>query len=56
MNPEAITTTVLSHPLQFVLVGMILLHGVRAAISAIVEGRKARRPAPAARPFHLQAA
>jgi hypothetical protein len=60
MIPAAITTTVLSHPLQVLLMGAILLQGVRA-IWAVVEARRpgtGSRPAPVAgpSPSHLRAA
>ena len=35
MTIQAITTTVLSHPLQVLLMGMIALHGVRTVLSAV---------------------
>jgi hypothetical protein len=58
MIPAAITTTVLSHPLQALLIGVILLQGVRA-MWAIVEARRpgtASHPAPVAGPSQLRAA
>ncbi len=59
MIPAAITMTVLTHPLQVLFMGVILFHGVRAAISAAAEARRPRtgsHPAPVAGPSHLQAA
>jgi len=32
---QAMTMTVLTHPLQALLMGMVVLHGVRAALSAV---------------------
>ena len=60
MIPAAITMTVLTHPLQVLLMGMITFRGVRAAISAVVvEARRPARgshPALVAGPSHLRAA
>jgi hypothetical protein len=38
---QTITTTVLTHPLQILLMGMIVFHGVRAALSAVRRHRAA---------------
>jgi hypothetical protein len=60
MIPEALTTTVLTHPFQVLAMGVILL--ARAAISAVAEARPPRRTrsesgaARPARPSHLRAA
>ena len=35
MTFQAMTTTVLTHPFQMLLVVMIVSHGVRAAVSAV---------------------
>jgi hypothetical protein len=59
MIPAAITMTVLTHPLQVLLMGVILFQGVRTAISAVVEARRpgtGSHPAPVAGPSHLRAA
>jgi hypothetical protein len=59
MIPAATTMTVLTHPLQVLLAGVILLHGLRAAIAAVVESRRPGagiHPAPVAGPSHLGAA
>jgi hypothetical protein len=59
MIPAAITMTVLTHPLQALLMGTILFNVVRAAISAVVEARRpgtGSHPAPVAGPSHLRAA
>ena len=48
VNSE-VTMTVLTHPLQILLMGMIALHGVRAALSAVRQhrGDAASEPMPA---------
>jgi hypothetical protein len=59
MIPAAITMTVLTHPFQVLLMGVILFQGVRAAISAAAEARRpssGSHPAPVAGPSHLRAA
>jgi hypothetical protein len=59
MIPQAITTTVLTHPLQMFLAGVILLQGARAVWGLLVAARRPGRmshPAPAAGPGHLRAA
>jgi hypothetical protein len=62
MIPEALTTTVLTHPIQVLAMGVILFHLARAAISAVAEARPPRRTrsesgaARPARPSHLRAA
>jgi hypothetical protein len=59
MIPEAITMTVLTHPLHVLFMGMLLVHVVRATISAVEEARRprnGRRPAPAAGPSDVQTA
>ena len=42
MTTQAITMTVLTHPLQVLLVGMLVSHGVRAAISVVRETWRVR--------------
>lgn len=49
-----ITMTVLTHPVQVLLMGMIVSHGVRSAIAVVRETARMRRPV-AGRP-DLQAA
>jgi hypothetical protein len=62
MIAAAITMTVLTHPLQVLLMGMIALRGVRGAISVGRETWRVRRlrsgsqPTPAAGRSDLQAA
>ena len=59
MIPAAITMTVLTHPLQVLLMGMITFRGVRAAISAVAEARRpgtGSQPASVPGPSHLRAA
>jgi hypothetical protein len=38
---QTISTTILTHPLQLLLVGMILSHGVRAALAVVRQQRAA---------------
>ena len=45
MTTQAITMTVLTHPIQVLLMGMIVSHGVRAAISVVRETWRVRRQA-----------
>jgi len=59
MIPAAITMTVLTHPLQVLLMGVILFHGVRAAISGVAEARRpgsGSHPVPVAGLSHRRAA
>jgi hypothetical protein len=62
MIPAAITMTVLTHPLQGLLIGMILSRLVREGVAQARQTWQARRPgtgshrAPAAGPPHLWAA
>jgi hypothetical protein len=59
MIQVAITTTVLTHPFHVLFMGMILVRGVRAAISAVEEARRpgsGSHSAPVAGPSHLRAA
>ena len=53
MASQAITMTVLTHPLQVLLMGMIVSRGVRAAISVVRETWRVR---PVAGRSDLQAA
>jgi hypothetical protein len=62
MDSTAITMTILTHPLQALLMGMIVLRGVQGAIAAGRETRQVRRqrsgshPTPVAGRSDLQAA
>jgi hypothetical protein len=59
MIPAAITMTVLTHPLQVLLIGMILSRMVREGAARARQARRPRtgsHPAPVTRPSHLRAA
>ena len=53
-----ITMTVLTHPLQVLLMGMIVLHGVRTTLAAVRQRRagSASDATPTIAPLDLQAA
>ena len=50
MASQAITMTVLTHPIQVLLMGMIVLRGVQAAISVGRETWRVRRPGSGSHP------
>ena len=54
MAYQTITLTVLTHPLQALLLGMLVVHGVRAALSAVRQHRPDSGNEPI--PFDLQVA
>ena len=58
MLSEAITMTVLTHPLQVLLMGMIVLHGVRTTLAAVRQrsAGSGSDPTPTTAPLDLQAA
>jgi hypothetical protein len=55
---QAITMTVLTHPLQVLLMGMVVLQGVRMTISAVRQRRTGcdSNPLPTTARLDLQAA
>jgi hypothetical protein len=59
MDSTAITMTILTHPLQVLLIGVILSRLVREGVAQVRQPRRpgtGSHPAPVAGPSHLRAA